>query len=214
MCHESHNLALSLFALSGSTGLTDFGSQTVQVQCTTLKNDLIQLFSCPKITNQALNVRIIDDNSRLEKGLGPSVPRDVLSTSWQHIFASLTLGHIEKVPSIRHDHQKHEWEVVVLLYGFKEAGYVLACLSPVFLASFPDGKETITEADLLLPFKPYITLEEREVLERVLLEDFESDEEDLTEFLSSYKCYRIPKPQNIKCLFAELAHQEIIQKPR
>ena len=126
------------------------------------------------------------------------------------------MGHVEKVPSIRHDHQKHEWEVIgrVLLYGFKEAGYVPVCLSPVFLASCLHGEETITEADLLLSFKSYITPDEREVLERVLSEDFESDDEDLTEFLSSYKCYRIPKPQNIKSLFVELSQQEIIQKPR
>ena len=59
------------------------------------------------------------------------------------------------------------------------------CLSPVFLASCLHGEETITEADLLLSFKSYITPDEREVLERVLSEDFESDDEDLIEFLSS-----------------------------
>ena len=104
-------------------------------------------------------MRVIDDHGRLEKGEGPGVLRDVLSTFWQHIFTSLTLGHVEKVPSIRHDHQKHEWEAIgrVLLYGFKEAGYVPVCLSPVFLASCLHGEETITEIDLLLSFKSYIT---------------------------------------------------------
>ena len=48
----------------------------------------------------------------------------------------------------------------------------------------------------------------------MLSEDFESDQKDFAEFLSSYKCYRKPKLQNFKSLFAELAHQEIIQKPR
>ena len=36
----------------------------------------------------------------------------------------------------------------------------------------------------------------------------------LNSVLSSYKSYRKPKPQNIKRLFFELAHQEIIQKQR
>lgn len=84
------------------------------------------------------------------------------------------------------------------------------CLSPVFLASCLHGEKTTTKADLLLSFKSYITPDEREVLERVLSEDFESDDEDLVDFLSSYKCYRKPKAQNIKSLFAELAHQKII----
>ena len=84
--------------------LTDFGKKTVQVHRTRLKDDLVQLFSCPEITRQVLNVRVIDDHGRLEEGEGPGVLRDVLSTFWQHIFASLTLGYVEKVPSIRHDH--------------------------------------------------------------------------------------------------------------
>lgn len=65
------------------------------------------------------------------------------------------LGHVEKVPSIRNDRQKHEWEAIglVLMYGFKKASYVPVCLSPLFLASCLQGKETITEADLLLSLK-------------------------------------------------------------
>lgn len=188
------------------------GRQTVHVHRTRLKDDIIQLFSCPKITSQVLDVRVIDDHGHLEEGEGPGVLRDVLSTFWQTIFASLTLGHVEKVPFIRHDHQKHEWEAIgrVLFFGLKEAAYLPVCLSPVFLASCLHGEKTTTEADLLLSFKSYITPDGREVLERVLSEDFESDDEDLVDFLSSYKCYRKPKAQNIKSLFAELAHQKII----
>lgn len=107
-------------------------------------------------------MRVIDDHGHLEEGKGPGVLRDVLSTFWQTIFTSLTLGHVEKVPSIRHDHQKHEWEAIgrVLLFGLKEAAYSPVCLSPVFLASCLHGEETITEADLLLSFKSYITPDE------------------------------------------------------
>ncbi|KAK2567968.1 hypothetical protein P5673_007868 [Acropora cervicornis] len=52
-----------------------------------------------KITRQVLNVRVIDDHGHLEEQEGLGVLRDVLSTFWQHIFASLTLGHVEKVPN-------------------------------------------------------------------------------------------------------------------
>ena len=103
---------------------------TVQVWSlngTSLKNyHLLQLFSCPKITRQALNVRVIDDRGHLEKGEGPCALRDVLSSLWQHIFASVTLGHVEKVLPISHNHQRHEREVIglVVLNGFKETGYV------------------------------------------------------------------------------------------
>ena len=34
------------------------------------------------------------------------------------------------------------------------------------------------------------------------------------EFLSSYKCYRLPSEDNIKDIFCQLAHQELVQRPR
>ena len=71
-------------------------------------------------------MRVTDDRGHLEKGEGPCALRDVLSSLWQHIFASVTLGHIEKVLPISHNHQRHEREVIglVVLNGFKETGYV------------------------------------------------------------------------------------------
>ena len=114
-------------------------------------------------------MRVIDGHCSLEKGKGPGILSDVLSTLWQHIFASLTLGYVEKVPSITHDHQKHEWDATgsVLLHGFQE-GYMPICLSPVSLASYLNGKETITEAGLLLSIISYIMPDEREVLESLV----------------------------------------------
>ena len=61
----------------------------MHVYHTRLKDDIIELFSCPKITRQVLNVRVIDDHGHLEVREGSDVLRDVLSTFWQHIFASL-----------------------------------------------------------------------------------------------------------------------------
>lgn len=77
----------------------------------------------------------------------------------------------------------------VLLYGFKEVGYVFGCLLLVFLVFCLYGEEIIIEVDFFLLFKLYIIFDEREVLERVLLEDFEFDDEDFIDFLFSYKCY-------------------------
>ena len=148
-------------------------------------------------------MRVINHQGRLEEGVGPGVVREVLATFWQDVFASLTQGDIEKVPCIRHDHQKQEWEAIGRVW-----------LSPLFLAFCIHGEETVTEEELLQSFKLYITADEREVFDRCLSEDFESNDEDVLDFLSSYKCFRKPTPQNIKVIFIELAHQEIIQKPR
>ena len=39
-------------------------------------------------------------------------------------------------------------------------------------------------------------------------------DDDVMELLSSYHCYRNPTKENIRVIFEELAHQELIQKPR
>lgn len=43
----------------------------------------------------------------------------LLSTFWSQFFNSLTVGTQEKVPAIRHDYQRAEWEAIarILMYG-------------------------------------------------------------------------------------------------
>ena len=54
----------------------------------------------------------------------------------------------------------------------------------------------------------------REVLTKCLLGELDCQDDDVIELLSSYKCFKLPTKDNIKALLVELAHQEIIPKPR
>lgn len=67
---------------------------------------------------------------------------------------------------------------------------------------------------MLSSFRLYISEDERETLEKCLEESFDDDNDDMFDFLSNYKCYRTPTKENILQIVSELAHQEIIQKPR
>lgn len=40
------------------------------------------------------------------------------------------------------------------------------------------------------------------------------NDDELLDFLSSFKCYRNPTEQNIREIILKIAHQEIVQKPR
>ena len=68
--------------------------------------------------------------------MGAEVTRDVFTTLWQEIFTSLTVGNVEKLPCLRHDHQKTQWEAIghVLVYGFELTGYIPVCY-PLFSSS-------------------------------------------------------------------------------
>eukprot|EP00794_Sanderia_malayensis_P002217 gene2217-2525_t len=55
--------------------------------------------------------------------------------------------------------------------------------------------------------------DEQEVVDKCFEEKF-YPEEDLLDFLSAYKCNRQPNKDTIEVMVRELAHQELIQKPR
>ena len=176
----------------------------------------MKLFADPTVLEQQLDWRVMDDHGREAEGVRSGVQRDILATFWQRIFSSLTVGDLDKVPCIWHDHQKTEWKAIccVLVYGFQFAGYVPISLSPVFLASCFYGEESITKEDLLTSFSYYVTADDREVLTKCLSGELHCQDDDLLELLSSFKCFKLPTKDNIKVLLVELAHQEIIQKPR
>ena len=67
---------------------------------------------------------------------------------------------------------------------------------------------------LLESFKSYLSVHERGVLDRALGNDFDPSDEDLLELLSTFKCYKSPTKTNILTIVHELAHQELVQKPR
>ena len=128
---------------------------------------------------------------------------------------SLTVGAQEKVPAIRHDYQRAEWQAIarILMYGYIKERYFPLPLSRAFVVLCLFGEESITSDFLLSSFHLYISEDERETLEKCLEESFDDDNDNVFDFLSNYKCYRIPTKENILQIVSELAHQEIIQKP-
>ena len=87
-------------------------------------------------------------------------------------------------------------------------------MSRAFVTLCLFGEESITSDFLLSSFRLYISEDERETLEKCLEESFDDDNDDVFDFLSNYKCYQTPTKENILQIVSELAHQEIIQKPR
>ena len=56
--------------------------------------------------------------------------------------------------------------------------------------------------------------DKKEVIEKSLEGDLDFSDGDLLDLLGSFKCYKSPTKDNIFALLHELAHQEIVQKPR
>lgn len=181
-----------------------------------VKDNLIEIFKDPEMLHVNLDVTFIGNNGREEEGKGAGVLREALSTFWNQFFNSLTVGTQEKVPAIRHDYQRAEWEAIgrILMYGYLRERYFPLSLSRAFLALCLFGEESITSEFLLSSFRLYISEDERETLQKCIEGKIDSNDDDVLDFLSNYKCYRTPTKENIVQIVSELAHQEIVQKPR
>ena len=128
----------------------------------------------------------------------------------------MTVGAVEKVPSVMHDYQKGDWEAIahIIVYGYSFAKYFPITLSPAYVAIVFLGEESLMPKFLMDSFKSHLSVHERGVLHKALGTDFDPSDGDLLELLSTFKCYKSPTKSNIFTVVHELAHQEFVQKPR
>lgn len=188
----------------------------ILVHRTNVMKDLIKEFKDKEILDYNLNIRVIASNGALEKGEGKGVTREILTLFWQSFFTCLAVGAKEKVPSIRHDFQKNDWEAVarVLIYGYISTKYFPLTLSVAFVALCILEEEKLSNDLLLDSFKLYVSADEREVINACMNGHFDNNIEDVLDFLSSYKCFRVANAENINEIIFQLAHQEIVQRPK
>ena len=72
----------------------------------------------------------------------------------------------------------------------------------------------ISDSFLLEAFSLYISKDEAETLKQCKEGKLEANDDDILEVLSSYKCFKSPTKENIELIITQLAHQELVQKPR
>lgn len=180
--------------------------------------DLIEEFKALDIPTRGyhLNLVIINERGEVEEGRGLGVVREAITMFWQQFFMSLSTGATEKVPSVRHDYQCQEWEAIgkILVYGYCEIKYFPVTLSGVFMGSCLFEEGAISDSFLLEAFSLYIGKDEAETLRKCLEGKLDANDDEVLEVLSSYKCYKNPTKENIELIITQLAHQELIQKPK
>ena len=180
--------------------------------------DMIKEFEEADILNYRLEFVFIDCRGEVEKGRGSGVMREALSIFWREFYSSLSTGAAEKVPCLRHDYQKPQWQSVarVVVAGFRQEKYFPIMLSRAFIASCLFGEELFPTECHLDSFYNYIAKCECDTLQKCLADEEcdPSEDEDVMEVLSVYKCFRVVTKENLEHIVKELAHQELIQRPR
>ena len=142
---------------------------------------MLEIFKEPGILEYELDIMVIVQDGREEKGRGSGVVREVLMSFLNECFSNLTVGALEKVPNVRHDYQKGEWEAIarIIVFGYSEVKYFPITLSPAFVPIVFFGEESLTPDFLMESFKLHVSQDEQEVIEKSLEGEFDFSDVDL-----------------------------------
>ncbi|KAL2076434.1 hypothetical protein ACEWY4_027962 [Coilia grayii] len=176
-------------------------------------NELIQEFMDPAVLTQQLSFRrILPDNS-VEMGIGDGVMRDVYTAFWEEFYDRCTVGTTAKVPFIRHDFNPDTWRAIgrILLSGFQTCQYLPIKLALPLMEDLFHGSVC---SDILKSFMHYVSSQDTVIL-KTALEDFSKvDSTDLMDVLQAYECRKMVNAHTLPQVLEEIAHKELIQKPR
>lgn len=140
------------------------------------------------------------------------VLRDCLSEFWEEFYEQCTLGTSFKVPFLRHDFGKQQWQSIgrIIAYGWQKENYLPVKIAPVILEQATFGK---VKSNLLDNFMKYIPESECMVLESSRADFSSTDMEELLEILQGHSCRKMPTEANYEQILQELAHKKLIQQP-
>ena len=189
-------------------------SLVLKVHRSNLRQEMISLFSGSSASDSAkIQFEVYDVRGNLEDGVGAGVNRDVFSAFWKEVSDSLLIGEMQRVPYVRHDLFKPEWEAIgkILLKGYADSKYFPLILSSAFVMYTVFGD--VPDDVLLTSFMLYVAPDECAILKEAMSSYETIDEEELIDVLDRYKCRKAVKAQNVKAVLLELARQELIQKP-
>ena len=192
------------------------GKRFLEINRWNIKLDLIKAFSDTSILNDDIDICVINQRGEKEEGFGSGVYRDVLSTFWYEVYESLMIGEEERVPCIRHDYQRLEWEAIarILIFGYNHYQYFPIRLSKTFFAHCLLG-ESVVSADMLLDsFKRYVSESERALIDQCLNDEIDINDKKLLDFFTDFDCKVLLKKSKLKQILEKVAHKEIIQKPQ
>ena len=156
----------------------------------------------------------VDPRGNMEDGAGSGVARDIYSSFWKDVSNGFFAGEQERVPYVRHDLYKGEWEAMgrIILKGYIDTGYFPTFICKAFLiyCLFSD----VSDDELMASFLNFLSNVERTMVKDALKtkdsEILKSDE--FLEFLEQFGCRTLVNVENLQRLLIEIAKQEIIQK--
>ncbi|KAK3700877.1 hypothetical protein QZH41_003040 [Actinostola sp. cb2023] len=191
---------------------------TIKIRRVTIMADMIGHFKDNTILSRHVIVFMVNAFADEENGLDNNgVFLDALSAFWSEFDDSCTTGEQERIPVIRHDFQREEWESVarILVKGYQQVEFFPVSLNQAFVVASVLGEKEVSRDLLLKSFLAYVSKDERELLHASLTNTLNEEQtEEWIDFLDRFKCKTLPKPEKVRAVVEGIAHRELIQCPR
>ena len=140
------------------------------------------------------------------------VTRDVISKFWGSFYDECTLGNSFKMPCLRHDFGKAEWQSVakIIIFGYTRAGYFPIRMSRVFMEQCLYGQII---SDLTKAFLTFIPESDAQILNDGLKDISSIQMEELLDVLDQHEVKVLPNENNLGKIVNEVVHKELVHAP-
>ena len=121
------------------------------------------------------------------------------------------------VPCLNPKWQEEEWSAIgrILLKGYEDHKYFPLKLNQAFVVALIMGEEEVTSELLLTSFMSYLSVSERCVVNGSLQGNMDDEQyEEFLDLLDRMGCTSIPSNEEIKSQIIQIAHKQLIQRPK
>jgi len=141
--------------------------------------------------------------------------KDVLAEFWSNFYELATTGCHWKIPIIRHDFQDEQWRAIgkIIFIGWRDIQYLPLSLALPFMEYVICGT-VINNDNLVEGFFNTLPFKSKDSLQTALIDFKQTDKDELLDILQEFDCRLIVNEKNIKDVIFEIAHKEIIQRPK
>lgn len=179
-----------------------------------VKEELIGMFKDPSIMTCSIKFSYINEQGIDNLG----VSRDVYSSFWMEFFTSNAEGEAARVPALNPKWQAEEWTAIgrILLKGLTDANFYPVQFASAFSIALIHGENAVTPKILMDSFLHYLNKTDRDLIELAIGDNIKTDDDqdDLLDLLDRFGSKTIPNVEGRKPLFLQIAHKELIQKPK
>lgn len=211
---EDHaTLQMPLSTTSVSPAFIDEEEVTVRLHRVNILEEMVGHFKDPKILHCTLTFHFIDEMGADAQG----VSRDAYSAFWSEFFEGAAEGEDVRVPLLSPKWKDEEWRAIgrILAKGFQDLGYFPTRLAPAFTEALIFGEHSVSSDQLFESLLMYLSHSERDLVLSALKNELSGDEKDeLLDLMDRMGVKQIPSPGNLKKILFQVAHKQLIQKPK